>query len=561
MKYFLVAVLVIFFLVSPAGLNYSQTASYRILPSDDVAQSEPLIVVSPINSLTMFCSCVTINPGGIYRSEGIYITTNGGLNWSGTNICNGSPITNHGGDPGIAIDKNGIFLLSHIGNGNPDGIFAHFSTNLGSNWSNAYSIGTQPTGVYPEDKGTMTVDNAPTSPYYGRTYVTGVNQLTTPFTVCLSYTTNSGISWTPYTAVNAVPPRRCSGGDVETGPNGEVYDTWAGVSSLTPFYEIKAGFAFSSNGGVNWTVYQEIFDMNGIKGPLTAKSGILVNGLPKLAIDLTNGPRRGWIYMFTGEKNISPAGSDPDILMHRSTNNGQTWSTGIRVNQDALNNGKIQYFPAPCIDSAGAINVLYYDDRNTASDSTEVYMSRSTDGGNTWFDFRVSDRRFKPKPIIGNYQGDFIGLTTASKKLFPVWMADYTNKYQIWMTIIDIDAIGVKNISTEVPKEFSLSQNYPNPFNPATKIRFSIPGTNSFLEGGKHVLSGLPPWGAEGGGNIVKLIIYDVLGKEVGVLVNEILSPGTYEIEWDAANYPSGVYYYKLIAGDYSLTKKMVLLK
>jgi hypothetical protein len=67
---------------------------------------------------------------------------------------------------------------------------------------------------------------------------------------------------------------------------------------------------------------------------------------------------------------------------------------------------------------------------------------------------------------------------------------------------------------------------------------------------------------AEGGrGVFTKLVIYDILGHEVATLVNEQLHPGTYEVEWDGTNYSSGVYYYKLTAGNYMETKKMVLIK
>lgn len=98
--------------------------------------------------------------------------------------------------------------------------------------------------------------------------------------------------------------------------------------------------------------------------------------------------------------------------------------------------------------------------------------------------------------------------------------------------------VGVTQISSEVPLSFSLSQNYPNPFNPNTVIRFQI--TNS---------------------SDTKLIIYDALGKEVETLVDRKLEPGEYEAEFNGENLPSGVYYYKLQAGDYAETKKMVLIK
>ncbi len=103
--------------------------------------------------------------------------------------------------------------------------------------------------------------------------------------------------------------------------------------------------------------------------------------------------------------------------------------------------------------------------------------------------------------------------------------------------------IGVEPISSEVPNQFELYQNYPNPFNPITKIKFSIPPV-----GQRHAFD-------------VRLVIYDILGREVTVLVNEVFKPGTYEIDWNGIHYPSGVYFYKLISGDYTETKKMVLLK
>jgi hypothetical protein len=102
--------------------------------------------------------------------------------------------------------------------------------------------------------------------------------------------------------------------------------------------------------------------------------------------------------------------------------------------------------------------------------------------------------------------------------------------------------VGIKQISNEVPENYSLSQNYPNPFNPTTKIKFDIP----------------PLRGARG---VITLIVFDILGREVATLVNEQLNPGTYEVEWDGDNYPSGVYFYKLITADYTETKRMVLVK
>ena len=102
------------------------------------------------------------------------------------------------------------------------------------------------------------------------------------------------------------------------------------------------------------------------------------------------------------------------------------------------------------------------------------------------------------------------------------------------------------NLSTSVgvePSEliqinFALQQNYPNPFNPSTKIKYSIPQSSNVL-----------------------IKVYDVLGSEVETLVNEEKPIGTYELNWNAANLPSGVYLYRLQAGDFVQTRKMILLR
>jgi photosystem II stability/assembly factor-like uncharacterized protein len=114
--------------------------------------------------------------------------------------------------------------------------------------------------------------------------------------------------------------------------------------------------------------------------------------------------------------------------------------------------------------------------------------------------------------------------------------------------------VGIKTVNNNIPERFFLYQNYPNPFNPTTKIRFALPPLSSPLP-----MTGSST--SEGGDRGVVLKIYDVLGKEVATLVNEQLSQGTYEVEWNASDYPSGIYFYKLRAGSFAETKKMILIK
>jgi hypothetical protein len=137
-----------------------------------------------------------------------------------------------------------------------------------------------------------------------------------------------------------------------------------------------------------------------------------------------------------------------------------------------------------------------------------------------------------------------LGNTGIIDSLIIKWPSGIVDKYaQVqpnnFVTVVEgqiITTINQNNIN--IPEKFSLFQNYPNPFNKTTTIKFHI--TTS---------------------KIVKLSIFDLRGCEVATLMNEQLKPGMYEVEWDGTGYPSGTYYYKLFAGDYVETKKMILMK
>jgi hypothetical protein len=527
---------------------YAQYPCFRIYPSGNF-QIEPLISRHPSNPLIMFASSYNVIPQTSFRSEGVYVTTDGGQTWRGNDSCTGTPIQNHAGDPGPIIDKDGRFILTHLG-AFPPGMYGNYSTNNGLNWSNNYTIVTSD-----NDKGSPGTDDVPVSPYYGRTYLAWT-RYSSPFPVVFSLTSNGGVSWTPFQQINSsIGGHQSLGASIVVGPTGAIYIAWASVRTEFPYIEDYLGFGVSSNGGANWNIKETAIDINGIKATTLPPWGIRVNSYPGIDADKTAGPRSGWIYMVTTEKNHSPAGSDPDVILYRSTNAGANWSSGIRVNQDAINNGKVQYFPAIRVDEGGGVNIVYYDNRNvTTNDSVEVYISRSVDGGNTWNDYLISNHRFKPQSITGagtGNQGDNIGMTSGNGKLWPVWMDNSSGGYQIWTASVDINTIGIKNISSNVPEAFSLKQNYPNPFNPSTKIKFDIP--NSPFEGRRSATE-------EGKGD-VKLIVYNILGKEITILVNQQLKPGTYEVDWNGTNFSSGVYFYKIISRDYTETKRMMLLK
>lgn len=105
--------------------------------------------------------------------------------------------------------------------------------------------------------------------------------------------------------------------------------------------------------------------------------------------------------------------------------------------------------------------------------------------------------------------------------------------------------VSVKEETGQLPSDYRLEQNFPNPFNPDTTIKFSIPKTASKNEAMQNV----------------SLKIYDILGRQVASLINESKYPGSYQVKFNAGNLPSGSYFYELIAGNFTQTKKMILMK
>jgi hypothetical protein len=235
--------------------------------------------------------------------------------------------------------------------------------------------------------------------------------------------------------------------------------------------------------------------------------------------------------------------------VYLSTNNGTTWA------QTSLNYGEID---------ALAINEHYIFAGTWAHG---IYIS--SDNGASWIQSVLNNQTVKSFAIYesiiysGTSEGIFLstnnGTTWIQKNdgfnIVPYissflindnYLFAGTYSYSVWKRPLS-ELLGTQKISSTIPQEFHLCQNYPNPFNPVTKIKFDIPTPLT------------PPEGEKSG--FITLIIYDVLGCEIAVLVNEQLKPGTYEVEWDGTNYPSGVYFYKLMAGDYSAAKRMILLK
>jgi hypothetical protein len=447
--------------------NYIVSPNFMVHPSFGT-QSEVPITRHPTNPNIMFGSANTYRGGSSGLSTGVYVTTDGGISWYGSDtLASGS--FNYG-DPGPVIDKNGRFIISFISLTGT--IATSYSTDNGITWAPNVVI---PGSTTNSDKNFSGTDDVPTSPYYGRSY-TVYTEFSGTYTnrVVLSYSTDGAQTWSSVAPASNVPVAQHfhQGADVKVGPNGEVYVTWANNNQALSSLEDSLGFAKSTNGGVNWVVQRSDADnMNGIRTDNFAPFGIRVNGFPRLDVDKTNGPRRGWIYAVSSEKFVAPATDYADVILHKSTDGGNTWSA-VRVNQDTPGNGKAQYISAVNVDEQGGVNIVYYDTRNsTANDSAQIYISRSLDGGVTFEDILVSDHKFKPKAIpglAGGYQGDYIGITSGNGKLWPYWCEDISGLYQAWTASVGINLAPLNSFNITSPSANSTIVSYPNSQTPVT---------------------------------------------------------------------------------------------
>jgi len=309
------------------------------------------------------------------------------------------------------------------------------------------------------------------------------------------------------------------------GPDGQIYVSWAGPLGLM--------FDKSTDGGETWGTDVFISDIPG--GWDFDVSGIWrANGLPVTMSDLSNSPYRGNIYVCWGDQRNGT--TDTDVFFSRSTDGGETWSPALRVNND--NTDRHQFFPWMTIDqTTGNIWGVFYDRRNTTGTATDVYVVKSTDGGETFLNFKVSESSFTPTATV--FFGDYINISAWHKKIYPIWMRLQSGQLSVW-TVPLIDTTSVTTVSSESfePKKYFLFQNYPNPFNPSTNISYQLPRAE-----------------------FVTVKIFDAIGSEIETIVKEIKQAGVHEVNFDASHLSSGIYLYKIDAGRFHQSKKMLLVK
>jgi photosystem II stability/assembly factor-like uncharacterized protein len=455
-------------------------------------------------------------------------TTNSGLSWDSVVFANKS---NFGK---IYSINNSLFLMGYWG-------AFYKSSNTGGSWESIYSSISE-NDLYK----TCFINNntgilVGTSGYISRTTNGGNNwnqiNLNTTYSIynCkfingstgfilgsngfAMRSTNAGNNWQ-----NFVPNSN------NTLPAIDFIDSNTGCI-LSNYGDFGAQYGYvlkTTNGGLNWsnvfTWGNHLSDIefnNSTTGFITTKNAKLLKTVNR-GSSWSSVPYGGneiltCIYFYDSINGF--IGSADRIF--KTTDGGNNWI-----------NVPVQLSPAFVVES------IYFTNINTGFLVGSTYAGaygesgaifKTIDRGNSWF--LVSDkynlpyiigRKFKSITFLNDSTGFITGdkgiiLKTSNGGYFP---------------------ISVQNISSEIPQKFILSQNYPNPFNPQTKIKFDVPKVS-----------------------FTKLIIYDLLGREVTTLVNEELKPGTYQADWDASGFSSGVYFYKITAGDFVETKKMVLMK
>jgi hypothetical protein len=188
----------------------------------------------------------------------------------------------------------------------------------------------------------------------------------------------------------------------------------------------------------------------------------------------------------------------------KSTDYGNTWSPA--------SNG----MPSQTVYALLTINSILV----AGTDATGIYVS--TNRGASWSAMNNGLSNTAVFSLAVNHQYLFAGTSS------------YVFRAEHGQTVLSVPR------SIELPTAFHLSQNYPNPFNPSTRINFQIPN--------------LKP-------QTVSLKVYDVLGREVATLMNEYLQPGSYEVTFNADGLASGVYFYRLQAGEFTETRRLLLLR
>jgi len=477
-----------------------------------------------------------LNTQQLYAGSNIsnyYYSVDAGISWQ-TGIIN-CPEYGVNGDPVLICDAEGSFYFFHLSNPPQGGhwidrIVSQKVTSPGASWSPGTYMGLN--GEKHQDKEWATVDRANNNIYVTWTQFDDYNNASpNKFSnIHFSRSLDGGESWSDALRINEVS------GDCIDDDN----TTEGAVPCVGPDGEIyvswagPAGLVFdrSTDQGLTW-LDNDIFVSDIPGGWAYSIPGIYrANGMPVTLCDTSGGINHGTIYINWSDQRNGE--DDTDVWIVKSTDGGNTWSQSFRVNDDAP--GKHQFFTWMALDQvSGHIYIIFYDRRDQEGSWTDVYMAMSDDGGESFINFKISESPFAPNQ--GVFFGDYNNITAHDNIVRPIWTRLHEGTRSIWTALVDPEIVGLAEFETI---DLSLEQNYPNPFR----------GTTWF------------PFKMHRAGNVT-LSVFDQTGRLISVLIdNEFRSVGKYEEAFNAYNYDlaAGVYYFALITAEKTTRKKMVLI-
>ncbi len=482
---------------------------------------------------------ITMNPrnpnelvaGANLRSY--YYSIDGGWNWTRGDLV--SPEYGVWGDPCVIVDTAGRFYFFHLSNPVEgtwiDRIVCQKFDIDNLEWTDGSFMGLN--GTKKQDKEWAVVDSATNTIYVTWTQFDqyGTSAPDKYSNIMFSKSTDAGETWTDAKQINEIS------GDCVDSDN----TTEGAVPAVGPDGEVYVawsgpeGIVFdrSLDGGVTW-LDEDIFISEQPGGWDYDIPGISrCNGLPITCCDISNSAYDGTIYVnWTDQRNGT---DDTDVWISKSTDGGNTWSEPKRVNDDEP--GKQQFFSWMTIDQAnGDIYIVFYDRRNYTDSNTDVYMARSTDGGATFENMQISEEPFLPFSSV--FFGDYTNITAFDGQVRPIWGRLQGGKMSMWTAIIDITT-GITAMKDATP--FSLEQNFPNPFRQTTYFSFKLKEPAD-----------------------IHLAVYDIHGRLITTMIDDQhRGVGKYVERFDAYQHqlPSGVYWYVLRAGINVQKRKMLLIE
>jgi len=386
------------------------------------SQIEPSIAIHPENPKIMAAGSVLSD---------YYFSKNGGKKWKSKTLTSTYGVY---GDPVLMFDTKGRIYFFHLSSypetSHLDRIVCQSAAKVCKKFNDGTSP--KPNGTKVQDKHWTVVNPSNNEIYMTWTQFDeyASNNPEHRSIIVFSKSTDQGVTWSDPLRISK-HSGDCMDGDetVEgavpaVGPNGEIYVTWAGPNGLV--------MQRSLDGGVTWFDEEKPIGKQHGGWDLDIPGIYRANGLPILKCDLSDGPNRGTLYInwcdqLNGE-------SDTDSWIMRSEDGGDSWSERIKVNQDTT--GKHQFFTWMCIDqSNGYLYFVYYDRRNYSDTQTDVYVSVSRDGGETYEDVRVSDSPFIPNKNL--FFGDYLNIDAVKGTIRPIWPRMDNGKISLWVGILN----------------------------------------------------------------------------------------------------------------------------